>query len=65
MKQKPNADIRLIDGGKSVTTQKIAGILKKDSKLSPKVNKALKQLRADGTLTKLSKKYFGTDITQK
>ncbi|WP_137596835.1 transporter substrate-binding domain-containing protein [Paucilactobacillus kaifaensis] len=65
LKQKPNANIRLIDGGNKVATQKIAGILKKDSKLSPKVNKALQELRKDGTLTKLSKKYFGTDITQK
>ncbi|KIS02621.1 transporter substrate-binding domain-containing protein [Paucilactobacillus wasatchensis] len=65
LKQKPNANIRLVSGGNSVQTQKIAGILKKGSKLSPKVNKALKELRADGTLTKLSKKYFGTDITKK
>ena len=27
------------------------------------INKALEELKADGTLSKLSIKYFGTDIT--
>lgn len=38
---------------------------KQSPALQKKVNKALKTLRADGTLTKLSKQYFGTDITKK
>lgn len=37
----------------------------KDTKLKTKFNQVLQQLRKDGALTKLSKKYFGEDITQK
>ena len=37
---------------------------KKNTDLKKDVNKALKQLRNDGTLTKLSKKYVGGDITK-
>ncbi|MCV3740116.1 transporter substrate-binding domain-containing protein [Lentilactobacillus hilgardii] len=37
----------------------------KDTKLKAKFNKVLQQLRKDGTLTKLSQKYFGADITKK
>ena len=33
--------------------------------LKKKINKALKELRDDGTLKKLSEKYFTDDITQK
>lgn len=36
---------------------------KKSPKLKTKYNKAMDALRKDGTLTKLSKKYFGKDIT--
>jgi cystine transport system substrate-binding protein len=28
------------------------------------INKAIDKLRADGTLAKLSQKYFGSDVTQ-
>ncbi len=38
---------------------------KNDTKLKAKFNKVLQQLRKDGTLAKLSKQYFGTDITTK
>lgn len=38
---------------------------KKDTKLQAKFNKVLQQLRKDGTLTKLSEKYFGENITSK
>ncbi|KRK48752.1 L-cystine ABC superfamily ATP binding cassette transporter, binding protein YckK [Secundilactobacillus kimchicus JCM 15530] len=38
---------------------------KQDGKLRDKVNDALKQLKENGTLKKLSVKYFGTDITTK
>ncbi|WP_035178989.1 transporter substrate-binding domain-containing protein [Lentilactobacillus farraginis] len=37
----------------------------KDTKLKAKFNQVLQQLRKDGTLTKLSQKYFGADITEK
>ncbi|KRM73330.1 transporter substrate-binding domain-containing protein [Secundilactobacillus collinoides] len=38
---------------------------KKDTKLKTKYNKALAEVRKDGTLKKLSEKYFGKDITTK
>ncbi|MFC6171449.1 transporter substrate-binding domain-containing protein [Loigolactobacillus jiayinensis] len=66
MKQKPNANIKLISTGSSVKTQKIGGMLnKKDTDLRKSVNKALKSLKQDGTLKNLSQKYFGTDVTKK
>lgn len=37
----------------------------KDTKLKAKFNQVLQQLRKDGTLAKLSQKYFGADITEK
>ncbi|MFT8324005.1 MAG: transporter substrate-binding domain-containing protein [Lentilactobacillus hilgardii] len=44
---------------------KIGVLINKNSpKLQKQVNKALKKLKANGTLTKLSKKYFGADITK-
>lgn len=44
---------------------KIVGLFnKKSTKLRSETNKALKALRADGTLKKLSNKYFGANITE-
>lgn len=37
---------------------------KKSTALVKKINQAISELRADGTLTKLSDKYFGSDITK-
>lgn len=37
---------------------------KKDTALRKRYNRAIKQLQKDGTITKLSKKYFGADITK-
>ncbi|TVV09988.1 transporter substrate-binding domain-containing protein, partial [Lactobacillus jensenii] len=49
-----------------IPTQPVAIMLNKDnSNLQTKINNALKSLRKDGTLTKLSKKYFAADITKK
>lgn len=49
-----------------VAPAKIAVLMAKDNPgLKKKINKALKELKADGTLTKLSKKYFTEDITTK
>ncbi|MCI1283246.1 MAG: transporter substrate-binding domain-containing protein [Lacticaseibacillus songhuajiangensis] len=44
---------------------KISALIgKKHTKLQTKINSAIKALKADGTLKKLSKKYFGADITE-
>lgn len=49
-----------------VKAAKIAGLVNKDNPaLTKKINKALKELKADGTLKKLSVKYFTADITEK
>jgi cystine transport system substrate-binding protein len=49
-----------------VEPAKVAVLMAKDNPgLKKKINKALKELRDDGTLKKLSEKYFTDDITQK
>lgn len=59
------SDLNVTDLSKQVKPVKVSALLKKDNKqLQTSVDKALKQLAADGTLTKLSKKYFGSDITK-
>lgn len=51
---------------KKVEPAKIAALIAKGNPgLQKKINKALKELKADGTLTKLSNKYFTSDITEK
>lgn len=53
------------DVSKDEKPAKISALMaKKNTDLKKDVNKALKQLRNDGTLTKLSKKYVGGDITK-
>uniref|UniRef100_UPI00406D20C6 transporter substrate-binding domain-containing protein n=1 Tax=Weizmannia sp. FSL W8-0676 TaxID=2954703 RepID=UPI00406D20C6 len=37
---------------------------KHSGKLTDKVNDALKDMKKDGTLTKISKKWFGEDVSQ-
>jgi cystine transport system substrate-binding protein len=36
-----------------------------NSSLADAINQALKEMREDGTLAKLSEKYFGADLTNK
>ena len=65
-KQNKNAKIKLIDSGSEIKTQKIGAIFnKKHAKLQKEVSKVIQELRQDGTLTKLSKQYFGGDVTKK
>ncbi|MFD1484418.1 transporter substrate-binding domain-containing protein [Lacticaseibacillus baoqingensis] len=54
-----------IPAAKVAPAQIAALMSKKNPKLRQSVNKALATLRTDGTLKKLSVKYFGTDITEK
>ncbi|KRK45194.1 transporter substrate-binding domain-containing protein [Dellaglioa algida] len=66
LKEKPDTNIKTISTGSEITSLKVAGLIQKDnSKLQEKLDAALKELRADGSLSKLSKKYFGSDITNK
>jgi cystine transport system substrate-binding protein len=62
-KNKPNAPIKVVakadDAGKS------AFLFRKNSgKLPDKVNQALKDMKNDGTLTKISNNWFGEDVTK-
>ncbi|AVK61272.1 amino acid ABC transporter substrate-binding protein [Lactobacillus sp. CBA3605] len=64
-KQNPTANLKLIDAGNAIKTQKIGAIVtKKHAKLQQRLSTAIRALRQDGTLTKLSKRYFGGDVTK-
>lgn len=67
LKDNPKADLKYqVVPASKIPSAKIAGLLSKNNPgLKKKVNKAIKQLRADGTLKKLSDKYFTSNITEK
>lgn len=63
LKQKPDAPIKIVKTSDEAT--EVAAMFHKgDEKLAEKVDKAIKELEADGTLTKLSEKYFKKDISK-
>lgn len=63
LKQKPDAPIKIVKTSDEAT--EVAAMFHKgDEKLAEKVDKAIKELEADGTLTKLSEKYFNKDISK-
>ena len=66
-KDHKNTDLKYIEIPESkLPISEIAPIYnKKSTKLSKKVTKATKELYKDGTMKKLSVKYFGEDITKK
>ncbi len=62
--EKPDAAIKIVDTTKNAN--EIAIPMRKGSEtanLREAINKAIEELRADGTLKKLSEKYFGGDIS--
>lgn len=64
LKQKPNADIKI--AVKSEKTPAAHFPLRKGSDdLTQAINKSIAKLRKDGTLKKISEKYFGEDISSK
>ena len=64
MKAHPDAKIKIAALSKDATHVAIPVKKGEDSaSLVEAINKALEELKADGTLSKLSIKYFGTDIT--
>ena len=64
MKAHPDAKIKIAALSKDATHVEIPVKKGEDSaSLVETINKALEELKADGTLSKLSIKYFGTDIT--
>lgn len=63
IKQKPDTQLKVVDTDKNA--DKDAIILKKNKKeLLDAINKALKSMKADGTYLKISKKWFGTDVSK-
>ena len=65
LKQNPKANIRLLPVGDTIPATPARGLLqKKDAKLQAGVNQALKHLQANGTISKLSKQFFGGDVTK-
>ncbi|MBM7543337.1 cystine transport system substrate-binding protein [Weissella beninensis] len=65
-KANPKTNLTYIDAGNAIAAQKIAGILSKNKPgLQAKINKAMQNLKKDGTFAKLSHKYFGDDVTTK
>ncbi|OTO20529.1 hypothetical protein A5875_001882 [Enterococcus sp. 3H8_DIV0648] len=63
LNQKPDAPIKIVKTSDEAT--EVAAMFHKgDEKLAEKVDKAIKELEADGTLTKLSEKYFKKDISK-
>lgn len=65
LKQNPKADIKLISAGNAIKAQPIAGIMNKSDKaLLKRIDQSLKKLKANGTLSKLSKQFFGSDVTK-
>ena len=61
--QRAKNDSTIKVAGKTGNTSQQAFAARKDSGLMPDVNRALDQLRADGTLKTISDKYFGTDVS--
>ncbi|MBM7710826.1 amino acid ABC transporter substrate-binding protein [Enterococcus xiangfangensis] len=63
LNQKPDAPIKIVKTSDE-STEVAAMFHKDDEALVKKVDKAIKELQDDGTLTKLSEKYFKRDISK-
>jgi len=61
--QKTTNDGAVKIAGTTGDTSEQAFAARKDSGLIPDVNRALDELRADGTLKQISEKYFGSDVS--
>ena len=61
--QRAKGDTSIKVAGKTGDTSEQAFAARKDSGLMPDVNRALDELRADGTLKTISDKYFGSDVS--
>jgi cystine transport system substrate-binding protein len=62
--QRAKNDSSIKVAGKTGDTSEQAFAARKDSGLVPDLNKALDELRADGTLKTISEKYFGSDVSR-
>lgn len=62
-KQKPDVKIKAVDEA-SETSQSAALFAKGSDELVQAVNKALADMKSDGTYLKISEKYFGADVSK-
>ena len=64
-KKNSTKGLKMIDVSSEQDPAKISALFnKKDTAIQSSYNKALKELQQDGTVKKLSEKYFGADITE-
>lgn len=64
-KKNSTKGLKMIDVSSEQKPAKISALFnKKDSAIQSSYNKALRQLQQDGTVKRLSEKYFGADITE-
>lgn len=65
-KQKPNAKAKIVDSDKTAEFSESGVLIRKNNpELRAAINKALTDIKADGTYKAISEKYFGTDLSAK
>ncbi|CAM4124826.1 amino acid ABC transporter substrate-binding protein [Bordetella muralis] len=65
-KQKPNAKAKIVASDKTAEFSESGVLIRKDNpELRAAINKALTDIKADGTYKAISEKYFGTDLSAK
>lgn len=64
LKQKKNADIKIVEGDAEKTQSGFVFTKKTDEKVIKDFDKALDALQKDGTMKKISEKWFGEDVTR-
>ncbi|OZI49443.1 amino acid ABC transporter substrate-binding protein [Bordetella genomosp. 4] len=65
-KQKPNAKAKIVASDKTAEFSESGVLIRKDNpELRAAINKALTDIKADGTYKTISEKYFGTDLSAK
>ncbi|WP_414050391.1 amino acid ABC transporter substrate-binding protein [Macrococcus animalis] len=64
LKQKKNADIKMVEGDAEKTQSGFVFNKKTDKKVIQDFNKAIDALQKDGTMKKISEKWFGEDVTR-
>lgn len=63
-KQKPNAKAKIVDSDKTAEFSESGVLIRKNNpELREAINKALAEIKADGTYKKISEQYFGTDLS--
>lgn len=64
-KHKPDAKVKIVAIDNSADSDKSGVIIRKgNADLQVAINKALAEIKADGTYDKISQKYFGKDVSQ-